>query len=349
MHKINHPHSPFRIFAVSALATIVALGGMWWGKGAPSMVIALVLIAVEVAFSFDNAILNAKVLAKMSPRWQAAFLTVGALFAVFGMRIIFPILLVTLTADINWHQVLDLALHHPAEYAEKLEQAHPALSSFGGAFLLILALDFFVDETQDVTWITRIEHSMRKLSTNFAPPAITLAVVAIVSLLPFNHHGGTTAIAGVMGVVVYTVIHTLTSLFSKVEKKEMKKSSSAGAQVGMAAFISFLYLETLDATFSFDSVLGAFAVTSDIILIAVGLGVGALWVRSLTVFMVRRETLSSYKFIEHGAHYTIAILAGILFFSLFVNVPEVITGLTGIGVIVASIISSRQALAAGKA
>ncbi|HUC89197.1 MAG TPA: DUF475 domain-containing protein, partial [Patescibacteria group bacterium] len=166
----------------------------------------------------------------------------------------------------------------------------------------------------------------------------------IISLLPFNHHQKVTAVSGVLGVIVYTAIHGLTALFGKFEKSA-EKGVNVGAQVGMAAFISLLYLEVLDATFSFDSVLGAFAVTADIIVIAVGLGVGALWVRSLTVFMVRRRTLSNYKYIEHGAHYTIAILAGILFVSLFVSVPEVITGMSGIGVIVASIIASSQALA----
>jgi hypothetical protein len=105
----------------------------------------------------------------------------------------------------------------------------------------------------------------------------------------------------------------------------------------------------LDATFSFDSVLGAFAVTKDVVLIALGLGVGAFWVRSLTIFMVRRGTLANYRYIEHGAHYTIGILAIILFLSIIIKVPEIITGLTGIGIIIASIVASRQALNAQKA
>src|SRR5690606_21345166 len=100
------------------------------------------------------------------------------------------------------------------------------------------------------------------------------------------------------------------------------------------------------ASFSFDGVLGAFAVTKDVVLIAIGLGVGALWVRSLTVFMVRRGTLDSYKYIEHGAHYTITVLSAVLILSIFINVPEVIAGLAGLGIIGSSIIASRQALAA---
>lgn len=349
-HAFHHPHSPIRIFAVSALATITALIWTFLDRGPGGMFIALVLIAVEVAFSFDNAILNAKILAKMSRFWQNMFLTIGALIAIFGMRIVFPIIMVAVTAGLGLKEVLDLALHHPHEYAHHLEEAHPTLSSFGGAFLLILALDFFVDDSQEVMWLTRIERRTRRLSARYAPPVLSALAVTLVSLMPFNHHAKETFIAGIAGIVTYTVIHGLTSVFGRIQEKDAAQRKAAGKQAvvytGFAAFTSFLYLEVLDATFSFDSVLGAFAVTSDVILIAMGLGVGALWVRSLTIFMVRRKTLGNYKFIEHGAHYTIFILACILFGSLFVRVPEVITGFAGIGVIVSSIIASRQALAA---
>lgn len=346
-HPIHHPHSPFRIFAFSTLATLGALTWMFIDRGAGGMFIALVLIAVEVAFSFDNAILNAKILSRMSRFWQNMFLTIGALIAIFGMRIVFPIVIVAVTAGIGLKEVIDLALNHPHEYAEKLELAHPSLSAFGGAFLLILALDFFVDDTQEVMWLTRIERNTRKLPTIWAPPVLSLVAVAAISLMPFNHHAKETFIAGVAGIVTYSVIHGLTSLFGKVQHGKHRRAQ-AGNKVavftGAAAFTSFLYLEVLDATFSFDSVLGAFAVTSDVVLIALGLGVGAVWVRSLTIFMVRRQTLGNYKYIEHGAHYTIFILACILFGSLFVRVPEVITGFAGIGVIISSIIASRQAM-----
>src|SRR5689334_19317367 len=113
MKQLVHAHSPLRIFAVSAIATIAAVVGTLIGKGPEAMLVALILIVVEVAFSFDNAILNAKVLAKMSPFWQRIFLTVGALIAIFGMRLVFPILIVALTAHIGWGEVINLALHHP--------------------------------------------------------------------------------------------------------------------------------------------------------------------------------------------------------------------------------------------
>ena len=347
MSKLHplHPHSPWRIFAGSGLISAVTLVAILAGLGSKALVVALILIAVEIAFSFDNAIINAKILGRMSPFWQRMFLTVGALIAVFGMRVVFPIVIVALTADLSWGAVLDLALHHPHEYARHLEDAHPAISAFGGAFLLVLALDFFADNDHQVMWLTRLERPLSKLAKHWAPPAVTAGVIAIVAFLPWNHNRRETIIAGVLGVVVYSLLHGITEVMGRLESRRSKLATYAGA----AAFASFLYLEVLDASFSFDGVIGAFAVTNEVILIAAGLGVGAIWVRSLTIFMVRRGTLGTYKYIEHGAHYTIAVLACLMFVSIMYDVPEVIVGLTGVGIIASSVIASRQAaLAAAK-
>jgi hypothetical protein len=338
-----HPHSPYRIFAVSTIATLGTLIAVLFGRGLEGFTIALILIAVEVAFSFDNAIINAKVLARMSPFWQQMFLTVGALIAIFGMRVIFPILIVAITADLSWGAVIDLALNHPKEYAHHLDDAHASISAFGGAFLLVLALDFFVDSEHQVLWFTKLERNLQKLATHWAPPLIALGVITAVSLAPWNHHGKETFVAGILGVAVYSLLHGLTEVMSRYQAK---KTKGLVHLTGFAAFASFLYLEVLDASFSFDGVIGAFAVTNEVILIAAGLGIGALWVRSLTIYMVRRGTLGNYKYIEHGAHYTIAILAALMFTSIMYKVPEVIVGLAGIGIIASSIIASRQAVAA---
>ncbi len=337
-----HKHSPWRIFGLSGVITLGALIGIFFGMGTSAVTIALILILVEIAFSFDNAIINAKILSKMSPFWQRMFLTVGALIAVFGMRVVFPILIVSMTAHLGWSEVLNLALHHPSEYAEKLDVAHPSISAFGGAFLMVLALDFFIDQEHQVLWLTHFERNMRKLAKHWAAPLIALLIVVGVAFLPYNEHEHVTLIAGGLGVIAYSIIHGLTELLGKLQAH----NSPDAKQAGIVAFLSFLYLEVLDASFSFDGVIGAFAVTNKVILIAAGLGVGALWVRSLTVFMVRRGTLASYKYIEHGAHYTIAVLACLLFVSIMYNVPEVITGLTGLGIIVSSIVASRQAATA---
>lgn len=342
MEKYLHPHSPWRIFAFSVLFTVGSVAWALFGLGPAAMTVVLILIAVEVAFSFDNAIVNAKILKQMSRFWQVMFLTIGVAIAVFGMRLVFPIILVAMTAGLGWTQVIDLALNHPEEYSHRLEEAHVVLSAFGGGFLLMLALHFFFDGGRQVLWYKSFEQRMQRLAYKWMPAFIALSVIAVAAAVPFNHDSQETLVAGVLGVLTYSVIHGASEYFARVQQRKIGN----GLRVGMAGFISFLYLEVLDASFSFDGVLGAFAVTKDVVLIAIGLGVGALWVRSLTIFMVRRGTLDSYRYIEHGAHYTIAILAAILILSIFVNVPEVIAGLVGLGIIGSSIVASRQALAA---
>lgn len=99
---------------------------------------------------------------------------------------------------------------------------------------------------------------------------------------------------------------------------------SAAAKGGFGAF---LYLEVLDASFSFDGVIGAFALTQNLFIIAIGLGIGAMYVRSMTVMLVEKGTLSEYRYLEHGAFYAILILSVVMYFQTLMHIPEVITGL----------------------
>ena len=102
-----------------------------------------------------------------------------------------------------------------------------------------------------------------------------------------------------------------------------------------------MYLEVLDASFSFDGVIGAFAITSDVVVIMLGLAIGAMFVRSMTIYLVEKGTLEAYIYLEHGAHYAIGALALIMLFSgTGVHVPEVLTGLIGVAFIVWAVISS---------
>ncbi len=328
----------FRTFWISStlsvlgiLASFYYLGvGIWW--------VLLVLIAIEITFSFDNAVVNAKKLVHMSPLWQKLFLTVGIFIAIFGMRVFFPLAIVVFTAGIPWGEVVNLALNHPTEYAEKLEIAHPVISAFGGAFLLMLVLHFFFDHKKRTHWLHFAEIPATKLGLWWVPPLVSTIAVVILSLLPANHHQEETLKAGLIGVAVYSAIHGLTWFMGKHSPDGNGKK--VAQLTGWAAFTMFIYLEILDASFSFDGVLGAFAITNEVILIAVGLGIGAVWVRSLTVFMVRHGTLDAYKFLEHGAHYAIGVLAIAMLGSLIYQVPEAITGTVGIGLIGASAYAS---------
>lgn len=326
-----------RYFGFSIFVTIASIVFAGWDLGLAAAVTMIILIAIEVAFSFDNAVINAKVLKRLSRFWQQLFLTVGILIAVVGMRFVFPILIVVITAGLPWNEVIDLALNNPDEYAKNLEEAHTAISSFGGAFLLTLTAYFFFDDLRKEVWLRRIEQPLQKIGGSvWLPPAVVAVIVAIAALF-IDHDQATVLQAGLGGVFIYTALNLLIGAMSKLAPKEQK------VYTGWAAFTAFLYLEVLDASFSFDGVLGAFAITDMVVIIALGLGVGAVWVRSLTVYMVRKGTLESYKYLEHGAHYAIFFLAVALFSSLFIHIPEAITGFVGIGIIIASFISSLEA------
>lgn len=342
MKRLFHSHHPFRIFGISSSITLAALVGVLFGMGPGDALVILILIAVEIAFSFDNAIINAKILAKLSTFWQTMFLTLGMIIAVLGMRVVFPLLIVSVSAHLSWGDVINLALHHPHEYAEKLDAAHPAISAFGGAFLLVLALEFFIDDSRKVVWLKGIERPLQSIARIWVPGVLSLLAVGIVALIPANHHQSTTLVAGALGVVSHIAIELFMKLLHKDDPAESSKASAAKL-TGIAAFSAFMYLQVLDASFSFDGVIGAFAITSSIVLIAIGLGVGALWVRSLTVYLVRKGTLDNYIYLEHGAHYTIAVLALVLLLGTVLYVPDLLTGLVGLGIIGSSIAASVQA------
>lgn len=324
----------FRTFWISSTITVLGFVIAIYALGFGALWVLLVLVAIEITFSFDNAVVNAKKLVHMSPFWQKLFLTVGIFIAIFGMRVFFPLAIVVFTAGVPWSEVVDLALRRPEEYAEKLEIAHPTISAFGGAFLLMLVLHFFFDNKKDVHWLHWIEKPAKKVGSWWLPPILSILAVIGIAAVPANHHPEETIKAGLIGVATYSLIHGLTWYMGRHSPET--KGNQLGTLTGYAALTMFVYLEILDASFSFDGVLGAFAITKEVVLIAVGLGIGAVWVRSLTVFMVRNGTLESYKFLEHGAHYAIGVLAAAMLGGLIYQVPEAITGFVGIGLIFAS-------------
>lgn len=326
-----------KFFRYSIFITVAAILIALFELGPAAAYTTVVLIAIEIAFSFDNAIINAKVLERLSRLWQQLFLTIGMIFAIVGMRFVFPILIVMVTANLPWSTVVDEALHDPAAYGEHLEAAHAAIASFGGAFLLTLTLYFFFDTARKDFWLQRFEKGLLRVGGTFWLPPLLSALVVIVLGYFAGEDKSTVLEAGLIGVVAYSGIKLLIDSLGKLAPKEQK------IYTGWPAFFAFMYLQILDASFSFDGVLGAFAITDKVLLIALGLGVGAIWVRSFTVYFVRHGTLNSYKYLEHGAHYAIFVLAAALLGSLYYEVPDAITGVVGIGVIVASFISSREA------
>jgi hypothetical protein len=322
-------------FKWSIGATIAALVAAFLYDGISALALVAVLIALEASISFDNAVVNARVLERMADFWRTMFLTVGVVIAVFGMRLVFPILIVAVATGIAIPDVIDQALNDKAKYAENVEKAAPLIGSFGGAFLLMVALGFLfkTDEHEDF-WITPVERPLSKLGRipGLRIP-VTAAAVGITALLVGSEDRTDVLLAGGLAIVANLLVRGLAkALGAKTEDGE----KAAGA----AGFALFLYLELLDASFSLDGVLGAFAISTDIIVIALGLGVGALYIRSLTVYMVERDSLTNYRYISNGAGWAILFLAIILFVSTKAHPPEWLTGLIGIGTIGAAFASS---------
>jgi hypothetical protein len=261
------------------------------------------------------------------------------------MRLVFPLLIVGVTADMSMIEVAKLALNDPKTYSEKLMAHHAEIAAFGGMFLLLVFLNFFFDDSKDEHWFRWIE---KRLSGLGQVDAISIfvalgALLASLSMVPEAQKLAVMA-AGVWGIVVYLGVNVLGHLLEGGDDKADGEDSPVAAPVGTkivkAGIGGFLYLEVLDASFSFDGVIGAFAITSDVIIIMLGLAIGAMFVRSMTVYLVEKGTLDAYVFLEHGAHYAIGALAVIMLLSMHFHVPEVVTGLIGVAFIVWSVMAS---------
>ncbi len=336
-------------FAITALG--LAFAAWQWGWEAFGVV--LILSILEISLSFDNAVVNAGILKKMNAFWQKIFLTIGILIAVFGMRLVFPVAIVAISAKVGPIEAIELALDHPEQYEALVTDAHPAIAAFGGMFLLMIFLDFIFEE-RDHQWLAWLERPLAKLGKVDMLSVCVALIALLVSAMTFavNAHtsaghadkSATVLLAGVAGLITYLIVGGLSSYFEdKLEEEEEReheeeeKAKAAGKPVsavglaGKAAFFLFLYLEVLDASFSFDGVIGAFAITNHIFWMALGLGIGAMYVRSLTVYLVRQGTLDDYVYLEHGAHYAIGALAVILLVTIQHEISELITG--GIGVV----------------
>ncbi len=336
-----------RIFGGSLVVAVVGLVlGFLYG-GTTGLAVTAILAILEVSLSFDNAVVNATVLERMSAFWQKIFLTVGVAIAVFGMRLIFPLLIVGITAKLSPIEAVRLALEKGdpkvnGTYGYLLHQAHPAIAAFGGVFLLLLFLDFMFEE-RELTWLTPIEKALARIGKLDQLSVVVTLVLLFVAAETLAPHGksGTVLASGALGMATYLIVNGLGELFNvDGDDDEAGGARAVVGAVGKAAFFLFLYLEVLDASFSFDGVVGAFAITSDPIIIAIGLGIGAMFIRSLTVFLVRKGTLAEYVYLEHGALWAIGALAVLLLITIKYEVPEVVTGLIGVGFIAAAFVSS---------
>jgi len=284
--------------------------------------ICIVLGILEISLSFDNAVVNATVLKDMEPVWQRRFLTWGVLIAVFGMRVVFPIIIVAIAGQLGPIDAVTLAFNEPDKYAAIVSGAHTSIMGFGGAFLMLVGLKFFFDSEKEHDWIAVVEAPLKRFADleAFEIIFVLLALFGVSTMLE-TADAHTFLVSGIMGIAVFFAVEWIGQFL------EVPEGAVEGVQ--KAGLGAFLYLEVLDASFSFDGVIGAFALSNNLIVIALGLGIGAMFVRSMTIALVRSGTLSQFRFLEHGAFWAILALSAIMFASVKVEIPETVTGLVG--------------------
>lgn len=331
-----------KFFGWAYAATVLGLVGAFWlgwvftetlAGALKFLAIGSILAALEISLSFDNAIVNANVLNTMDPKWQKRFLTWGILIAVFGMRIFFPLIVVAVAAHIGPINAVIMAVSEPHEYARHMSEAHLSIAAFGGTFLMMVALGFFIDREKECHWISHVEQVFKRCAAFPGTAVIIVTLIALgVAFLLDASDRRVFLISAFSGLVTFILVDLFGRLLDgRFAAKGVLTSGGLGA---------FLYLEVLDASFSFDGVIGAFALSQNLFLIAIGLGIGAMYVRSLTIMIVHKKTLKEFQFLEHGAFYSILALSLIMFTQTILHVPEVITGLIGVVLIGLSFISS---------
>lgn len=288
-----------------------------------------VLSVLELSLSFDNAVINATILATMAVIWRKRFLIWGMIIAVFGVRFIFPILIVYFSTSMGIIDSFNLSITNPDEYEKIIQSSHHVIMSFGGMFLLMLFLKFLFNENKDLYWIKFIEKFASKISKkgDIKIIFILFLMLGITYIAPNNVVMGDSMIAvNKIEILAPMLIGLIAFYLIEFFKSFMETNSDKNSNITQVSggFISFIYLETIDMSFSLDGVLGAFAVTQNIIIIMLGLGIGAMAVRSLTIYMVDKDVVSKYIYLEHGAMWSIGFLALSMIVQIFYHLPSML-------------------------
>ncbi len=347
----------WRFYGLSVGFTVVCMMlGAWYGWSSTGSVtgtlgllwIILVLSVLEISLSFDNAVVNATVLRNMDEIWQRRFLTWGMLIAVFGMRIAFPLAIVAIAAGIGPVEAVRLSLARPDDYEAIVSSAHIGIAGFGGAFLCLVGARFFFDKSKDIHWIKTVE---RRLAAFGRVPAIEVALLLLgmfaVSRMLAQEEALMFLVSGIFGIVAFVSVEAISAYLEHREERQRALGRAVKSGLG-----GFLYLQVLDSSFSFDGVIGAFALSNNMIVIALGLSIGAMFVRSMTIHLVQKGALAEYRYLENGAFWAIIALGVIMLLSAVFHIPEAVTGLIGAVLIGLSLwwsvrFNRREAAAAG--
>ena len=288
------------------------------------------ITAIEIIFSFDNAVVNATILKHWDQKWRNVFMWVGLPIAVFGMRFVFPLLIVSLLSGFSMWDTYQMAIHDPKKYAATLTSAHHEIVAFGGSFLLMVGLNFFTNDEKSTHWVTGIEAAIHKHSKAWHKYTLTATVViALAAVLKSM----TFFFLGIGGIALF-------GLLEAIHKFMGDGAGEAGGAVIRQGIMGIMYLEVLDASFSFDGVIGAFALTDNIWIIVAALAAGAMFVRSFTLLMVDKGTLDTYRYMENGAFGAILALVAMMFVGLFFHINEMLVALISGGIVIAAIVHS---------
>ena len=319
-----------RTILISTVISVALLALLFFFTSNFSLVLIAVLLALlEITLSLDNAVVNVKALTGMSLIWQKRFLYFGLPIAVFGMRLIFPIVMVSLTTPLSFTEVIQVAIHDPKTYSHALHDGMPLISGFGGSFLLMVFFSFFVEKFPLKNWA--------KLAF---PLLIVLAIgVGMTASLAFRMDFFW---AYLWGALINFAFHGLQVISKGLKKPQERKHLHPFLRSFISTgLLGFLYLEVLDASFSFDGVLGAFAITQNIFVIMIGLGIGALFVRSFTMWMLDNRTLQKWAYLDDGAHYAVLFLGVCILGENFYPVPEFLIAFVSVFIIGVSMLLSR--------
>lgn len=354
----------FKGSTIVAAIGFLILGVFGFLTNQPSMVFSGVILAlIEIAVSADNAVINAKILGSMDEFYRRLFITLGIFIAVFVVRLVFPLLIVSFAGGISMLEAIHLAWADHTKYEEIVKSAHPQIAAFGGVFLSLVATTYFFNAEKEHHWLPFSR--LTAVIGRHPEVRLILPISSILVIAPFTHDPGVFFQYGMYGLISFLLIEGLGDLFAHFEPAEASSTVAAApskfkmivarligcknlpSQVAKTGFAGFMYLEAIDFSFSIDGVVAAFAITNDFIVIMIGLGVGAMFVRSLTLYMVDHEVLNKFIHLEDGAFYGIAFLAvTMLLGAVGIEFHEMIiaggTILTIIAAIVTSLRSSEQ-------
>lgn len=284
------------------------------------MLTILGLSLFEVITSIDNAIINAEVLSTMSQKARRWFLIYGFFFAVFVVRGLLPFVIIwAASPELGPFDIVMAAFSNDPHVAEAIESTAPFLLLGGGIFLVFLFLSWLFLESKNFG--LRGERFFQAQGAWFFALVSLILATTVWFALKIDPM---LAFAAVIGSSAFFIIHGFQKFAEQQEQKLLGGSMSDKSKIA--------YLEVLDATFSIDGVIGAFAFTMSIPLILIGNGLGALVLRKLTVSNIER--IKKYKYLKNGAMYSILFLGGIMMLDSFgMHIPHWLSPIITIGTV----------------